>query len=322
MEVGFVIPHIGRDVSVSVIDTTCAVAEELGADALWFGDHIVFPYDYQSAYPYGTRTGFTPSDPEPFWEAFTVMAYVAARTERVKLCTGVAILPYRHPLLTAKIVATIDRLSGGRVMFGAGVGWLEEEFEALGLDTFGRRGSVSDEQLEVILKAWSEERPTFEGSYYQFPSVSLTPKPVQRPHPPILIGGNSPAAFRRVIRFGDYWHAAMLFPGELVEGRATLAAMAHQSGRRHGSGYVLTHFHISDQGRWPTGRRCLRPNVGRPSPGRRTRSSPSSRPIGRPGWTCCKRRSRAMERLAEERTSSATFSKACGRRYRRARGAT
>jgi probable F420-dependent oxidoreductase len=239
MEVGFVIPHIGRDVSVSVIDTTCALAEELGADALWFGDHIVFPYDYQSAYPYGTRTGFTPSDPEPFWEAFTVMAYVAARTQRVKLCTGVAILPYRHPLLTAKIVATIDRLSGGRVMFGAGVGWLEEEFEALGLDTFGRRGSVSDEQLEVILKAWSEERPTFEGSHYQFPSVSLTPKPVQRPHPPILIGGNSPAAFRRVIRFGDYWHAAMLFPGELVEGRAALAAMADQSGRAAAPGTSL-----------------------------------------------------------------------------------
>ena len=90
---------------------------------------------------------------------------------------------------------------------------------------------VSDEQLEVIRSAWSEERPTFEGSHYQFPSISLTPKPVQRPHPPILIGGNSQAAFRRVIRFGDYWHAAMLFPYELVEGRATLAAMAHQAGR-------------------------------------------------------------------------------------------
>jgi probable F420-dependent oxidoreductase len=231
MEVGFVIPHIGRDVSTSVIDTTCAMTEELGAYALWFGDHIVFPYDYQSVYPYGTRTGFTASDPEPFWEAFTVMAYVAARTQRVKLCTGVAILPYRHPLLTAKIVATIDRLSGGRVMFGAGVGWLEEEFGALGLDTFAHRGSVSDEQLEVIIRAWSEERPAFAGSYYQFPSVSLTPKPVQRPHPPILIGGNGRAAFRRVIRFGDYWHAAMLFPDELVEGRATLATMAQQSGR-------------------------------------------------------------------------------------------
>ncbi len=109
---------------------------------------------------------FDPSDPEQFWEAFSVMAYVAGATSRVKLGTGVIILPYRHPLLTAKSVATIDMLSDGRVMFGAGVGWLQEEFSALGLDTFPNRGSVSDEQLEIIKRAWTQERPSFEGQHY------------------------------------------------------------------------------------------------------------------------------------------------------------
>jgi probable F420-dependent oxidoreductase len=232
VEVGFIVPHVGRDnVSRRSIDATCDVAEEFGADALWFGDHIAFPYDYLTPYPYGTASGFDPSDPEQFWEVFSVMAYVAARTSRVKLGTGVIILPYRHPLLTAKSVATIDMLSEGRVMFGAGVGWLEEEFSALGLDTFPNRGSVSDEQLEIIKLAWTEERPRFEGQHYRFPEVSVTPKPFQRPHPPILIGGNGKRAFRRVVQFGDYWHAAMLLPDELEDGRVELAAMAREAGR-------------------------------------------------------------------------------------------
>jgi probable F420-dependent oxidoreductase len=249
MDVGIIVPHVGRDnVSKRSIDAMCVVAEELGADALWFGDHVAFPYNFTTPYPYGTRSGFTPADPEQFWEAYSVMAYVAARTERVKLCTGVIILPYRHPLLTAKSVATIDMLSGGRVMFGAGVGWLEEEFQALGLDTFRQRGAVSDEQLEIIKRAWTGDRPSFAGKFYEFPEVSVTPRPFQQPHPPILIGGNGAVAFRRVVRFGDYWHSAMLLPEEVEDGRDPNEDVPEGGSYGWGEG-ILAHHDLPHHGR-------------------------------------------------------------------------
>jgi probable F420-dependent oxidoreductase len=128
-------------------------------------------------------------------------------------------------------VATIDQLSGGRVLVGVGVGWLEDEFEALQLLPFPDRGAVTDEQLQVMQAVWTHDRASFEGRFYRFPDISVTPKPQQRPHPPILVGGNSPAALRRTVRFGDGWHGLMLLPSEMAAHRGRLMKMAADAGR-------------------------------------------------------------------------------------------
>jgi probable F420-dependent oxidoreductase len=231
MRIGTIAPHIGPSLSVARLVEACGRAESLGVDVTWFGDHIVFPYNYESVYPYGTKDGFTPQNPQEVWEALSVMSYVAACTTKILLGTGVLILPYRHPLYTAKTVATIDVLSGGRVLFGAGVGWLEEEFQALDAPEFRERGAVADEQLEIIRAAWTQARPEFHGRYYDFPAVSATPKPIQSPHPPILVGGNSLPAMRRAARFADYWHSIMLLPDEMEHAVERLRQVCASEGR-------------------------------------------------------------------------------------------
>jgi probable F420-dependent oxidoreductase len=232
VRIGIIAPHLGRSLSVRRLVDACGAAESLGVDVIWFGDHIVFPFNYESSYPYGTKDGFDAEDPQELWEALTVMSFVAARTTEISLGTGVLILPYRHPLYTAKTVATIDVLSGGRVLFGAGVGWLEEEFKALDAPGFQERGAVADEQLEVIRAAWTKARPEFHGKYYDFPPVSVTPKPIQSPHPPILVGGNTGLAMKRAARFADFWHGIMLLPNEMQHAVERLNDICVSEGRQ------------------------------------------------------------------------------------------
>jgi probable F420-dependent oxidoreductase len=225
-----VVPHFGPAASVAGIDATCEIMEALGGDSVWVGDHVVIPFGFRTGYPYAA-TWYDPDDPPPYWEAFSVLAYLAARTTRLRIGTSVAVLPYRHPLLTAKMLATVDVLSGGRLVFGAGAGWFEEEFLALGLSTFGERGAITDEQLEIIRRCWTEDRPSFDGAHYRFGELSVRPRPVQQPHPPILIGGTGRAALRRAARYGDFWHAMSMLPDEVAAGRAKLAALAAEHGR-------------------------------------------------------------------------------------------
>src|SRR5213078_96662 len=123
-------------------------------------------------------------------------------------------------------------LSGGRVLFGVGAGWLHDEFEALQLHRFADRGAVVDEQLDIITAVWTQERPAYDGRFYRFPEISVTPKPEQRPHPPILVGGNSRPALERAVKYGDGWHGLMLLPGEMGEHRGRLMEMAAAAGRR------------------------------------------------------------------------------------------
>jgi probable F420-dependent oxidoreductase len=231
VQIGFFAPHVGPS-SRDGIARACDIADELGADILWAVDHIAFPYGFEAVYPYATHEfGESPDRPLEWWDCLSVLAYLAARTERVRIGTGVLVLPYRHPIATAKAIATVDQLSGGRVLFGVGVGWLRDEFEALQLHPFDARGTVTDEQLAIIKAVWTSDRASFAGRFYDFPDVSVTPKPVQRPHPPILVGGNSPAALRRTVRVGDAWHALMLLPEEMVEHSERLHAMAREAGR-------------------------------------------------------------------------------------------
>ena len=206
MHCGIGLPHFRQVASTEAIATVTQQAEALGFDSVWVSDHIVVPH---SAIP---RFG------EVFFEPFTTLAYVAGKTQRIRLGTSVIILPYRHPLFMAKALATIDVLSGGRLIVGAAVGWLAEEFEALGIP-FSERGDRSDEALKVMRAVWTEAEPKFEGRFFRFARIKAEPKPLQKPHPPIWIGGGSPAALRRAAEFADAWHPSH----RPVEEIATLA---------------------------------------------------------------------------------------------------
>jgi len=170
-------------------------------------------------------------------EQLTLMAFVAAKTTALRLVTSVMILPYRNPVLTAKMLATIDVLSHGRVTVGVGVGWLREEFEALDAPDFTRRGAVSNEYIQILQTLWTQEPATFSGEFYQFKELHCLPHPVQKPHPPIWIGGHSPAALRRAARYGDGWHpvganpAVPLRPHELEVALGDLKRLTEAAGR-------------------------------------------------------------------------------------------
>jgi probable F420-dependent oxidoreductase len=198
-------------------------------------DHVVFPTDIKSKYPY-TVSGEFPGGGDAL-EQLALVAFVAGRTRRLRLVTSVMILPYRNPVLTAKMLATIDVLSSGRLTVGVGVGWLREEFEALGAPDFDRRGPASDEYLEIFKRLWTQSPASFAGEFYRFDSLRCLPQPVQKPHPPIWIGGHSGPALRRVARHGDGWHpvganpAVPLRPAELRASLDQLFRLAEAQGR-------------------------------------------------------------------------------------------
>jgi probable F420-dependent oxidoreductase len=180
-------------------------AEELGYAHFSTSDHLVVPRTIGSRYPYsasGTWPGAASGD---CFDLLTLLAWLAALTTTARLITAVAVVPYRGAVHTAKIAATIDVLSGGRMVLGVGAGWLKEEFEALGAPPFEARGRVTDEWLQAFKTLWTEDKPSFEGRHVSFGDIVFAPKPVQKPHPPIWVGGESPAALRRAVRYGDAW---------------------------------------------------------------------------------------------------------------------
>ena len=185
--------------------TVATRAEELGFDHLWVIDRLVVPTHVESQYPYGPPRTIPLQYGHPYCEALSTLCYLAACTQRIKLGTAVLLLPLRDPLITARIITTLDYLSGGRAILGAGVGWLEEEFNVLGLDTFHERGKVADEHIRIFKELWTQDAPEFQGSYYKFSGIEFYPKPIHKPHPPIWVGGNTPAALRRAALLGDGW---------------------------------------------------------------------------------------------------------------------
>lgn len=212
-------------------------AEAVGFDSVWFADHIVIPRQIRSIYPYAAD-GASPFDPDhPFYEPLSVLNFLAGCTRRIRLGTHVLIIPYRNPVFTAKILATLDVLSGGRLILGVGVGWMEEEFQVLGVSTYAERGAVTNEYLRLFKELWTQERPQFQGKYYQVSDVGFQPKPVQKPHPPIWIGGHSAPALRRAATLGDGWMPIglrpqpLLEPAELERKISRLRALTRQAGR-------------------------------------------------------------------------------------------
>lgn len=219
------------------VRTLAQSAEALGFDTVWLADHIVIPRNVSSPYPYAAG-GASPFDPsQPFYEPLSVLNFMAGCTERIRLGTHVLIVPYRQPVYTAKILATLDALSGGRLIVGAGPGWLAEEFAALGLTNFAERGAVTDEYLRLFKELWTKDDPEFHGKYVQVSGIGFQPKPVQRPHPPIWIGGHSGPALRRAARLGDGWMPiglrppALLQPPEMGEKIARLRTLLREANR-------------------------------------------------------------------------------------------
>jgi len=235
MRYGFYLPTRGRTATPEDLEALVRRGEALGFASVMIADHIVFPSVVTSKYPY-TVSGVFPGQGDAL-EQLALMAFIAGKTERLRLVTSVMILPYRNPVATAKTLATIDVLSRGRVTVGVGVGWLREEFEALGAADFDRRGAVSDEYLRIFKALWTESPVSFAGEFYRFEDVRCLPEPVQKPHPPIWIGGHSKAALRRVARLGDGWHpvganpAVPLTPADLRRDLDELYRLTEAEGR-------------------------------------------------------------------------------------------
>ena len=204
MRYGFYLPTRGPLGNPDDITEIARAGEALGYATIVFGDHIVFPVTVASPYPYTVDGGF-PGVGDAM-EQLTLMSFVAGFTTTPRLVASVLVLPHRNPLATAKILATIDVLSKGRVTVGVGVGWMREEFEALGAPDFDKRGAASDEYLEIFKKCWTRDPVSHDGEFYSFKDLHCMPHPVQKPHPPIWIGGHSRAALRRVAKYGDGWH--------------------------------------------------------------------------------------------------------------------
>lgn len=205
-------------------------AEEFGLESLWTVEHVVVPKGYQSAYPY-SPTGRMPGGEEsPIPDPLIWLSYVAARTSTVRLCTGVVILPQRNPLVFAKEVATLDQLSGGRVTLGVGVGWLEEEFDAIGVP-FKERGPRTDDAIAALRAAWTQNPASHDGPYYRFTDVHVRPAPVQAGGVPIVIGGHTLPAARRAGRLGDGFFPANSDIAELPGLLRTMRDTAAEYGR-------------------------------------------------------------------------------------------
>ena len=226
MEFGIHLPHVGPFATPEAISGVARKAEELGYHSLWVSDHIITPRKIDSPYP-GGRYRVQPE--WPFLEPVSTLLFAAAVTKRVRLGTSVLVITQRQPLILAKQLATLDFLSNGRLIFGAGAGWMKEEFQALNVP-IANHGPRMAEYLEVIRRCWTEDDPSFDGRYYKLGDVGFYPKPVQKPHPPIWVGGFADGALRRVAQYGDAWHAGGT-PEMLSQGYAKVKQYAKEYGR-------------------------------------------------------------------------------------------
>ena len=206
MEIGIHIPQVGPPASIDNITSFAKCADDAGFDGLWVFDHVVLQKEQQSKYPYSPdgSLGFPPT--MNFLEPLTLLAYLAPITKRARLGTSVLVLPMRQPVLHAKIMSTIDFLSGGRFVLGAGVGWWKQEFEALSVP-FERRGKRMDECLQLVRALWTEEFVNFRGEFYEAVDWTCNPKPVRPEGIPIWLGGESRGQLERVGKYADGWLA-------------------------------------------------------------------------------------------------------------------
>jgi len=220
VEFGCHLPVFGPAATRAGLLTFAREMERLGYESLWASDHIVIPHTIRSRYPYSDTGQFPLAPDATFLEPLTALAMVAGVTERAKLGTTVLVLPHRHPVLAAKALATLDHLSRGRVILGAGVGWMREEIELLGAP-FAERGAWSDEAIRIMRACWRDERTRFRGRFFNFDDIGCFPKPVHGDIP-IWMGGHAKPALRRIVALADGWHAAFPSAAGLEAGLALL----------------------------------------------------------------------------------------------------
>ncbi len=206
MQIGFNLPISGPMSSPESMTRIAQQGEALGYDYLTLTDHVVLPNLRVPGYPYSESGEFFGEGPERRHEQLTAAAFIAAKTTRIRLVLAVMVVPHRPAVLAAKMLSTIDLLSGGRLVVGIGAGWLKAEFDAVVGPPFAARGRVTDEYLVALRSLWTKDAPHFEGSWVKYDGISFEPKPVQKPHPPIWVGGESGPSLRRAARFGDAWY--------------------------------------------------------------------------------------------------------------------
>jgi probable F420-dependent oxidoreductase len=206
MQIGFNLPNSGPFSKVNEMTRLAVEGEAIGFDYLTVTDHVVLPDTKVPGYPYSEDGAFYEEAPLERHEQLMGMAWIAAKTSRIRLVAAVLVVPHRPAVLAAKMLATLDVLSGGRLVVGVGAGWLKSEFDAVVTTPFPDRGKVTDEYIDAFRVLWTEAKPKFAGKFVKFDGIVLEPKPVQRPHPPIWVGGEGGPALRRAARVGDAWY--------------------------------------------------------------------------------------------------------------------
>ena len=212
-------------------------AEKAGFDFMSVNDHVIVPAKLDSPYPYTAGGAWSASGHGHCFDVITTLSFLAGVTERLRLLTSVMVVPHRNPILTAKMLATLDVLSEGRLILGVGAGWMKEEFRLLGAP-FDDRGRATDEYIEAFIALWTQDKPTYSGAHVNFSDVIFAPRPVQRPYPPIWVGGESAAALKRTAKLGDAWHPGnnnqkkpMDTPARLAAGIGELRRAVEKMGR-------------------------------------------------------------------------------------------
>jgi probable F420-dependent oxidoreductase len=234
MKFGFSLVMRGNDATPDTFEKMAERAEALELDSLWCSAHVIVPPQVKSGYVLIPGLMHPEHWKERYWEPFTVLSYLAGLTKKVMLGTSVVVLPMHNPFEIAKQVAEVDELSGGRFVFGIGVGWFEEEFEVLG-QNFRNRGARTNEALDLMKALWADDPVTFQGEHYAVENACFAPKPVQQPGPPIWVAGGSKPALKRAARYGDVWHPARPSFEQLEQGAAALGRYVEEAGRPLGS---------------------------------------------------------------------------------------
>ncbi|MBW2362164.1 MAG: LLM class F420-dependent oxidoreductase [Deltaproteobacteria bacterium] len=219
MHIGYFGVNVGAFDNPDSIERLATTAEGAGFESLWTGEHVILIDPQEAPSPVPPHA--------PFVDTIATLAFIAAKTERIKIGSGILLLPQRDPVVLAKELAGIDVLSKGRLLFGLGVGYVEGEYDALGIP-FAERGPRATEHIEVIRTLWTQEKPAFEGRFTSFSGIQSRPLPVQKPHPPIHVGGMSPPALRRAVAQGNGWYGFF----QDVDGTAAMLRNLEEAGKR------------------------------------------------------------------------------------------
>ena len=230
MKFGITSVGSGSTARPEVLTQVAKKAEELDFESVWIPEHLAIPVSIDSPYPYSEDGKFPGGPNAALHDPFVALSFVAACTEKIKLGTGVFVLPLRNPLAVAKAAASVDVLSQGRLLFGIGIGWLEEEFQATGMN-FEDRAPRGREWVKILKALWTEETPEYNGRFHSFEPIGFNPKPVQKPHPPIIFGGETRAALKRTAALGDGWYGVRYTPESVKPQLALLKELTQQAGR-------------------------------------------------------------------------------------------